>query len=143
MTDRWPMFDIKRDKELIAAGTHFWCEACLMAKPVDEKSADLRYCRGCYDFLTGEASTLAITRKPGWVPRETTVKTRSRKNKSVNADINRLLKKAGGNGKRKNGVVTPSRNSGQAISSGVEEPVQKLKEGKDTSKKISKAKRKV
>ena len=135
-------FDVKRDNELIAAGTHFWCESCLTARSVNEGSPDLRYCQSCYDFLMVEAEIKGLTGiiKPSWVPRKTPIKSRARKNKSVNADIKRLLKKANGNGKREKGVVTPSRNSGQAISSGVEEPVPKLKPSKDTHKNIVKAK---
>lgn len=64
-------FNVKRDNELIAAGTHFWCEACLVAKPVDDMSRDQRYCQGCYDFLVYEASLLlekGSTRRPYWWP---------------------------------------------------------------------------
>ena len=61
------VFDSKRDKELIAAGTHFWCEGCLIARPLDTRSPDPRYCQGCYDFLSEEASHLS--RKPSWTPK--------------------------------------------------------------------------
>lgn len=60
-------FDIKRDNELIAAGTHFWCEGCLMARPLDEQSSDPRYCRGCCDFLIQEANLTSS--RADWVPK--------------------------------------------------------------------------
>jgi hypothetical protein len=63
-------FNIKRDNELIAAGTHFWCEACLVARPLDNQSLDPRYCMSCYDFLNKEAEMLKETgtwRRPGWI----------------------------------------------------------------------------
>jgi hypothetical protein len=65
-------FDIKRDNELIAAGTHFWCEACLIARPLDDQSPDPRYCQGCYDFLLKEARMLKEAgswRRPDWIPK--------------------------------------------------------------------------
>jgi hypothetical protein len=63
-------FDIKRDNELIAAGTHFWCQTCLMARPLDDQSPDPRYCQGCYDFLCKEAEMLPPKRgRPQWVPK--------------------------------------------------------------------------
>jgi hypothetical protein len=62
-------FDIKRDNELIAAGTHFWCEACLVARPLDDRSPDERYCQDCYDFLRKEAEMLTgHIKKPTWIP---------------------------------------------------------------------------
>ena len=61
------VFDSKRDKELFAAGTHFWCEGCLIARPLDARSPDPRYCQGCHDFLSEEASHLS--RKPSWTPK--------------------------------------------------------------------------
>jgi len=64
-------FDIKRDNELIAAGTHFWCEVCLVAQPLDDQSPDKRYCLGCYDFLNKEAEMLRESgsrSRPGWLP---------------------------------------------------------------------------
>jgi hypothetical protein len=64
-------FDIKRDNKLIAAGTHFWCEACLVARPIDNQSLDPRYCQGCYEVLVMEAEMLKETgtwRRPEWLP---------------------------------------------------------------------------
>jgi len=67
MSERWPQFDAKRDNELIAAGTHFWCHACQVARLLAEKSLDERYCRPCRDLLKAEAA-LETRRKP-WHPR--------------------------------------------------------------------------
>ncbi len=53
MTENY--FDIKRDNELIAAGTHFWCDACVVAQPLVEQSSDPRYCQSCYEVLKVEA----------------------------------------------------------------------------------------
>lgn len=47
-------FDIKRDNQMINAGTHFWCSGCLVAKSKSEQSPDPRYCQGCYELLSGE-----------------------------------------------------------------------------------------
>jgi cytochrome c5 len=60
------IFDAKRDRELIAAGTHFWCEGCITAQPKDDQSRDSRYCQSCCDFLRGEAKTSNSRAK--WVP---------------------------------------------------------------------------
>ena len=62
-------FSIKRDNELIAAGTHFWCQACVVARPLVEQSPDPRYCLSCYEVLKTEAGLLAGRKKPTWVPR--------------------------------------------------------------------------
>jgi hypothetical protein len=63
-------FDVKRDNELIAAGTHFWCHACQVARPLASKSPDERYCQGCFDVLTYEAGLLPPkSRKPAWIPK--------------------------------------------------------------------------
>ena len=62
-------FDIHRDNELIAAGTHFWCETCLVARPLDDQSPDQRYCLNCYDFLLKEAELLSPKQgRPEWIP---------------------------------------------------------------------------
>ena len=63
------VFDSKRDKELIAAGTHFWCQGCLIAHPLDARSPDPRYCQGCHDFLLKEAEMSHPSRRPSWMPR--------------------------------------------------------------------------
>lgn len=46
-------FDSRRDAEVITAGG-FFCQACLVGKPVEERSMDSRYCQGCYEFLKEE-----------------------------------------------------------------------------------------
>jgi len=64
-------FNIKRDNELIAAGTHFWCEACVVARPLGNQSPDPRYCLHCYEVLVKEAAMLKDAgswRRPGWLP---------------------------------------------------------------------------
>jgi len=62
-------FDTKRDNELIAAGTHFYCEGCLIARPKDKQSPDPRYCQDCHDFLAGEAAMIGPGRGGSWIPR--------------------------------------------------------------------------
>ena len=42
-------FDIHRDNELIAAGTHFWCGGHLCAVPIEQRSAKNPDC--CVDCL--------------------------------------------------------------------------------------------
>jgi len=72
MSERWPQFDAKRDNELIAAGTHFWCHACQVARLLAEKSLDERYCFRCYAVLMDEAALLpsrGVNRRPAWIPR--------------------------------------------------------------------------
>lgn len=49
--------------------TGFFCEACLSDKPLDDISPDLRYCQGCYNFLSNEARRLDRKAIPFWVPR--------------------------------------------------------------------------
>lgn len=62
-------FDCKRDNEFIASGTHFWCETCMMARPVDDRSPDPRYCQNCFDFLLKEAEMLSPKQgHPDWIP---------------------------------------------------------------------------
>jgi len=64
-------FDMNRDNELIASGTHFWCHGHLAAQPVDDISLDNRYCQSCYDFLLREWEIIkgwGNQRKPYWLP---------------------------------------------------------------------------
>lgn len=61
-------FDIKRDIEVTNAGG-FFCEACLVGKPVGEHSPDPRYCQGCYAFLLNEVEILPATKRPAWIPK--------------------------------------------------------------------------
>lgn len=51
-------FDIKRDNQLIAAGTHFWCDGCLYSRPLKSRSVDPRYCMDCFSLLLHEASII-------------------------------------------------------------------------------------
>lgn len=44
-------FDIKEEVEQINTGGHFWCEACLTARQVDDRSRDPRYCKSCYGVV--------------------------------------------------------------------------------------------
>lgn len=60
---------IKRDNELIAAGSHFWCNTHLTAVPLDDQSPDPRYCQGCCEFLLKEAKSLpSHGKKTDWIP---------------------------------------------------------------------------
>ena len=61
-------FNIKRDVEVTNAGG-FFCEACLVGKPVAEQSSDPRYCQGCYAFLLNEAEILPLAKRPAWLPK--------------------------------------------------------------------------
>ena len=47
-------FNIKKDGELIAKGTHFWCEICLTAKPLDDQSPVPRRCFSCHESMQGD-----------------------------------------------------------------------------------------
>ena len=47
-------FDIKKDIDLINAGTHFWCKACVVARPLDDQSPEPRYCLACYEIIEKE-----------------------------------------------------------------------------------------
>jgi len=55
--------------ELEKVSTHFFCEACLVDKPLDDRSADPRYCQGCCDFLLKEASLFPAKIRPAWMPK--------------------------------------------------------------------------
>jgi len=61
-------FDVKRDNALIAAGTHFWCETCIVARPIETRSPDYRYCQGCYEFLLKEAQMDTSRGGGNWKP---------------------------------------------------------------------------
>lgn len=60
-------FSAVRDREVIEAGG-FFCQACLVGKPLDDRSADPRYCLGCYEFLRDEAKLERRTKKASWTP---------------------------------------------------------------------------
>lgn len=68
-------FDVKRDIEIEKAGG-FFCHACLVGKPLDDISPDPSYCQGCYDFLLKEAEMLPANRRPRWIPKQQSDKTR-------------------------------------------------------------------
>jgi len=61
------LFDIKREKEVIARGG-FWCHGCLVSQPASEQSSDSRYCHGCFKFLSDGALLIEKHKKPGWAP---------------------------------------------------------------------------
>ncbi len=65
-------FDIHHDNELIEADTHFWCEGCMIAKPLDDKSPDNRHCQGCHGVLeaikAGEAEKPPVITYPAIQP---------------------------------------------------------------------------
>ena len=96
MSDRWPQFDIKRDIETVNAGG-FFCQACVVGKPLDDISPDPRYCQDCYDVLMFEASLLpkrGINKRPEWIPRkekpkdtETAVTTPSKNAEAVTSAV--------------------------------------------------------
>lgn len=62
-------FDIKRDTVIISQGG-FFCQGCLIGKPMDDQSPDPRYCVECYEFLCKEAELVHPSRKPSWVPKQ-------------------------------------------------------------------------
>ena len=66
MAVREGYFNIKRENELIDAGSHFWCEACVVARPLVEQSPDPRYCQSCFDVLKLEAE-MQPTRRAAWM----------------------------------------------------------------------------
>jgi len=61
-------FSCSREKEIEAAGG-FFCQACCVARPVDDQSRDPRYCQGCYEVLKREAEQLTGGRKAAWIPK--------------------------------------------------------------------------
>ncbi len=46
-------FSCAKDREFIEAGG-FFCETCLVGKPLDDISPDPRYCQGCHDQLQAD-----------------------------------------------------------------------------------------
>ena len=70
MSNTREYFEQMYRRELKRAGTHFFCNACLVHKPLDERSLDKRYCHECYDFLMEEASLDTSRRRADWKPRE-------------------------------------------------------------------------
>lgn len=47
-------FNITEEKAQLEAGTHFWCKACIAARPVEELSTDPRYCKSCFEVIQAE-----------------------------------------------------------------------------------------
>lgn len=87
----------KHDREIIDAGG-FYCAACLVDKPLDDRSPDPRYCLGCYEFLLSEATQLPPKKRPVWIPR---IKTLKKKAKPV------LIKKCAKTPKKKHPPKIP------------------------------------
>lgn len=51
-------------------GGKFFCQACVVDRPIDDQSSDPRYCQSCYDYLINHEVILLTGRKvPSWVPR--------------------------------------------------------------------------
>ena len=71
-------FSIKRDTELMNGGG-FFCEACLIGKPMDDISLDPRYCQNCYELLLKEADLLPRAKRPRWISRAANAKKASEK----------------------------------------------------------------
>jgi hypothetical protein len=63
------LFDAARDSRLIAQCSHFFCLGCLVARPTESRSYDLRYCQRCCDLLETEAVTQPSSKSPQWRPR--------------------------------------------------------------------------
>lgn len=59
------LFSIAQDKRIIEDGG-FFCEACIVAKPLDDQSKDPRLCFTCYEVLHGEG-TGETKSKDGWM----------------------------------------------------------------------------
>lgn len=74
-------FDKLYRPELAKAGTHFFCHGCLVHRPVDDRSADERYCLECFEFLTDEMKVAKKNnqKQAAWWP-ETTAPEKSAKN---------------------------------------------------------------
>ena len=82
-------FSIERDNE-IANNGGFFCQACLVGKPLDDISPDPRYCLGCYEVLSAEAEMLSgIKRK--WVPQAPRAKTGRKKEVKVEKGVGTVL----------------------------------------------------
>lgn len=64
---RGEYFSSRRDREVIAEGG-FFCETCLVGKPISEASPDPCCCQICHDFLLKEAQTLSGNKSPKWTP---------------------------------------------------------------------------
>ncbi len=80
-------FDIERDSTLIASGTHFWCSACLVARPLASQSSDPHYCKDCCEVLEHEASLLNPRNRPRWLPETLKGKTAVQNVNKVSGDV--------------------------------------------------------
>jgi len=81
-------FDAARDSDVVGF-VGFFCSACLVGKPLNDQSADLRYCQGCYEFLSDKAKMLSGTKRPKWVPKSQRLA--YRKVIPVSRDISRIM----------------------------------------------------
>lgn len=82
-------FSIERDQE-IANNGGFFCQACLVGKPLDDISPDPRYCLGCYEVLSAEAIMVqGIKRK--WVPKAPSAKIGRKKEVKVEKGVGAVL----------------------------------------------------
>ena len=54
MSSTYEYFEKTYRPELKAVGTHFFCQSCLIHKPVDDRSLNERYCQWCFDFQAEE-----------------------------------------------------------------------------------------
>lgn len=61
-------FNSRYDAKVVNNGG-FFCEACLIAKPIEEQSPDPRYCQGCHLFLLNEAELIPLNTRPAWIPK--------------------------------------------------------------------------
>jgi len=61
-------FNAARDSDVVGF-VGFFCSACLVGKPLDDQSADPRYCLGCHEFLSDEARMLSGTKQLKWMPK--------------------------------------------------------------------------
>lgn len=64
---RSAVFNAERDSALVTEGTHFTCQACLVAVPLEKQSPkDSRYCVDCQKVLDTERAIVKQD-KDGWV----------------------------------------------------------------------------
>ncbi len=70
----------------------FLCQSCLDRKPIEDKSADERYCQWCFAFLKDEETQYSS--KQTWMPTTEPVMRRARKKRTINGKIANLQKKA-------------------------------------------------
>lgn len=61
-------FNSRYDVKVVNNGG-FFCEACLIGKPLEEQSPDPRYCQSCYVFLLHESELIPLSSRPAWIPK--------------------------------------------------------------------------